>query len=93
MAFKEKEIKVEPIYEKNEYGIKLIKYKSITDHKIYKIKATYGGRSIGVYYVRAYNAKQAKDRFYDILSYLKIVEIEETDLQDEDLSPYKCIVF
>lgn len=93
MAFKEKEIKVEPIYEKNEYGIKLIKYKSITDHKIYKIEATYGGKSRAIYYVRAYNAKQAKDRFYGILSYLKILEIEETDLRDEDLSPYKYIVF
>ena len=58
---------------------------------IYKIKATYGA-GVGEYYVYASTQKEARQKFSNIISWLKIISIEETKIKKEDLNLYKYIL-
>lgn len=83
MKNKGKTIKVMYYYETTENGTKILKHKALNDYKIYKVIATYGGGRKAEYYVRAFNKKQAKDRFVSAFDWLKVLEVEETNLTEE----------
>jgi hypothetical protein len=83
MKNKDKTIEVMYYYETTENGTKILKHKALNDYKIYKVIATYGGSHKSEYYVRAFDWKQAKNRFILTFDWLNVLEIEETDLTEE----------
>lgn len=83
-------IRVECYYVEEDNGVKSIRYKNLNGYKIYKVAASYGKNTEWEIYVRAFDWKQAKRRFMSLYSYLgkslKILEIEETELKEEDFN-------
>lgn len=83
-------IRVGYYYVEEDNGVKSIRYKNLNGYKIYKIIASYGGNTRWETYIRAFNQKQAKERFCKLYDYLgkslKILEIKETELKEEDFN-------